>query len=319
MRLALFAPRLLPGALLGAAKDAFQAAWAYFKILIPLTIVLKIILELGWLSWCSLPLKPLCLLTGLPPELGVAWAAGILINLYSAMFLFVGILPQISPPSVEQMTVFSLMMLIAHSLPVEGRIAGQCGVSAWAQVGLRMGVALLTGIFLHLAATMGGFWAEPAVILFDPPPPPPGLLNWAWGEAVKLGGVAVIIFGVMLLQRALRHFRITDILGRVLGPLLRQLGMGPAAAVTVVIGFGMGLVYGSGVIIKETREGNLTQDDVFAAVTLISLCHALIEDTFLMGVIGANLWGTLGIRVLVSCLVCFALTRMRPGRRRAGI
>ena len=316
MRFPLVELGLLPGALAGAVRDAAQVSWSYFKILIPLTIVLEIILELGWLPLCSLPLKPLCLLTGLPPEYGVAWAAGLLVNLYSAMFVFVVILPQVAPPTVEQMTVFSLMMLIAHSLPLEGRIASQCGVSAWGQIFLRLFVAILTGFLLHLAASSIGLWNSPAVILFDPPPPPPGVYNWIWSEISKLCGVAVIIFLVMLLQRALRYFRIEEFIGRLLGPLLRQFGMRAEAATTVIIGFSMGLVYGSGVIIKETREGRLTHRDVFSAVTLISLSHALIEDTFLMGVIGASLWGTLGVRILVSCVICFLLSRLHIGRFR---
>ena len=302
---------LLPGAVWGAVRDGACVSWEYFKVLIPLTVCLKIIFELGWLPYLAIPLKPFAVLTGLPPDLGIAWAAGLLVNLYSALFVLVSLLPELPVPlTVEQVTVFALMLLFAHSLPVEGRIAKQCGVSFWVETGVRCLVALLSGVLLHELASRLGVWQEPATILFTPAPVQPGLLSWLLGEAYKLVGIFVIVCAVMLLQRFLRYSGLAMWLGHLMEPGLRRLGMGPAAAVTVVVGFSMGLIYGSGIIIKESRAGNLSTCEVFSAVTLISLSHALIEDTFLMGVIGASLWGILGARILVTLAVGMGVSRL---------
>ena len=302
---------LLPGAVWGAVRDGACVSWDYFKVLIPLTVCLKIIFELGWLPYLAVPLKPVAALTGLPPDLGIAWAAGLFVNLYSALFVLVSLLPELAVPlTVEQATVFALMLLFAHSLPVEGRIAKQCGVSFWAETGVRCLVALVSGVLLHWLVSILGIWQEPATVLFTPSPAPPGIVNWALGEAYKLAGVFVIVCAVMLLQRFLRYSGIAMWLGHLMEPGLRKLGMGPAAAVTVVVGFSMGLIYGSGIIIKESRAGNLSSSEVFSAVTLISLSHALIEDTFLMGVIGASLWGILVVRILVTFAVGMGLNQL---------
>ncbi len=301
---------LLPGAVWGAVRDGACVSWDYFKVLIPLTVCLKIICELGWLPYLAVPLKPVALLTGLPPDLGIAWAAGLFVNLYSALFVLVSLLPELPAPlTVEQTTVFALMLLLAHSLPVEGRIAKQCGVSFWAETGVRCLVALVSGV-LHVVVAALGIWQEPATVLFTSPPVQPGVLNWIAGEAYKLAGVFVIVCAVMLLQRFLRYSGIAMWLGRLMEPGLRRLGMGPAAAVTVVVGFSMGLIYGSGIIIKESQAGNLSHCEIFLAVTLISLSHALIEDTFLMGVIGASLWGILFVRILVTLAAGMGLNQL---------
>lgn len=302
---------LLLGAVWGAVRDGAYVSVDYFKVLIPLTVCLKIIFELGWLPYLAVPLKPFAALTGLPPDLGIAWAAGLFVNLYSALFVLVSLLPELPAPlTVEQTTVFALMLLFAHSLPIEGRIAKQCGVSFWAATGVRCLVALVSGVMLHGVVSVLGVWQAPSVVLFTPPPAPPGFLNWVEGEAYKLAGVFVIVCAVMLLQRFLKYFGIALWLGRLMEPGLRRLGMGPAAAVTVVIGFCMGLIYGSGIIIKESRAGMLSASEVFSAVTLISLSHALIEDTFLMSVIGASLWGILAVRILVTLAAGVGLNQL---------
>jgi hypothetical protein len=84
-----------------------------------------------------------------------------------------------------------------------------------------------------------------------------------------------------------------------------------------VIGMTMGLTYGGGLIIHETQAGHIPKKDVFAAVSLMSLSHALIEDTLLLALIGASPWGTLGARLVFSLAVTAALSRWAASRERA--
>ena len=52
--------------------------------------------------------------------------------------------------------------------------------------------------------------------------------------------------------------------------------------------------------------------DVFSAISLMSLSHALIEDTLLMYLIGASLWGTFVGRLAFSLVVVAVLSRVAP-------
>ena len=294
--------RLLWPALKNAWIDTLHVSYDLFKVLVPLIIVIKLFTVYGLIQYVAMPLEPLMVLAGLPPELGLAWATGLVINGYSGVLIFISLVPTLEPLTVAQTTTFAILLLMAHSLPMEGRIAQQCGISGLTNSVIRLVMAVITALlFKHIATTFHLF-TEPAVMAIQPKANPVGLTGWALNELRNLGSIFCIIYIVMLGQRALKYFRISDVLGYLLSPVLRLLGMGPAAATTVIVGFCMGLLYGSGIIIKEARSGALTQGEVFAAVTLMALSHALIEDTFLLMLLGASLWGILIMRLAMSLL-----------------
>ena len=234
--------------------DAVHVSFDFFKVLIPISIAMKILAELDWIRYLALPLEPVMQLTGLPADLGIAWATGIMVNFYSALIVFIGLLPGLPPLTTEQVTTLAVMMLIAHSIPAEGRIAAQCGVSFIGQAVIRLVVAVIGGVIVHTSCQAFGWLDTPARIVFTPSPDV-NLLWWALGEVRNLVSIFCVIFFVMLLQRFLRYLKVADLIGRALAPALRVLGMRPAAATTMIVGVITGIVYASGVILKEVRSG----------------------------------------------------------------
>ncbi len=293
-----------------ALGDAVRVALNLYRVMIPIVIGVKILVELDLIRWAALPLKPFMSMMGLPADLGLAWAFAIIVNVYAALIVLAGMLPNLPPLTAAQATTFAVIVLIAHGLILESRIAAQCGVSFTGQFLLRLGGALLCGMLMHLFYDAAGFLQEPAPVLLPAPGPDPTLLQWAGGEALNLFYIFWIIAGLMLMQRALAHCGIERLLGRVLSPLLIFLGISPKAATCIVVGFSMGLLYGSGILIRESREGGLTPRDVFCAVTLIGLAHALIEDTLLMMLIGGHISGLLGMRLVFALLFSLCVTRI---------
>ena len=296
-------------------QDAVHVSLDFFKVLIPIIIGMKLLAELGWIKYLALPLEPIMRLTGLPPDLGIAWATGIMVNFYSALIVFVSLLPGLPTLTAEQTTTLAVMMLIAHSLPAEGRVAAQCGVSFLWQAVIRLTVAILGGIIVHASCQAFGWLDTPAHIVFTPTPDETPLW-WALGEVRNLISIFCIIFAVLLLQRLLRHFRVADLVGRALAPALRTLGMRPAAATTMIVGVMTGIVYASGIIFKEVRSGELSRHDVFSCMTLMGLAHAIIEDTCLMLLIGAHIGGIFFLRLALAFGTCALLNalyvRFRP-------
>jgi hypothetical protein len=63
-------------------------------------------------------------------------------------------------------------------------------------------------------------------------------------------------------------------------------------------------------IIQEARSGRLEKRDVFFSITLMGLCHSLIEDPLLMMALGAHLSGTLWARLLFALLAIFLLVNL---------
>ncbi len=294
----------------GLFRDALSASLALFKVMIPLIVLVKLLKEFDLITPLAAPLGPVMELVGLPAGLSLVWATAMLSNIYSGLVVFQVMLPELGLFTQAQATVLAVMMLIAHNLLVEGQVTKRCGVSFFGQNLLRMGGALACAWLLNRVLSAGAFLQQPAVMLWQPPAQDGSLLTWAVGEARNLVSIFGIIFGLMGLMRVLNALGLTRLMERLLTPLLRIMGIGPTAATVTVIGMTMGLTYGGGLIIHETRAGHISRRDVFASVSLMSLSHALIEDTLLMALIGASAWGTLFARLAFSLVVTAILSRL---------
>ncbi len=307
--------------LLRLLRDSCRASFSLFKVMVPIMIAVKIFKELGLISYLAIPLAPAMELMGLPAEAGLVWATSMAANIYSGLVVYATLIPEMQTLTVAQTTVLSTIILIAHNLPVELRIAQKCGVSLLGQLGVRVGSALLAGLLLHWTFTVTGALQEPSVLLWRPDPEEGSYLQWAWGQAQNLGLIFLLILFLMALMRAMDRLGLTQLCQRLLRPALRFMGIGEKAATITIIGLVMGIAYGGGLIIHEAQSGRVEQKDIYSSLTLMGLSHAIIEDTLLMLSIGASMWGVLWARLLFSLAVVAVLARMyarlRPGANTA--
>lgn len=290
--------------------EALHVSFGLFRVMIPIIIAVKMLTMLDLLQYVALPLAPIMSLVGLPPDLGIAWVTGMAVNIYSGLLVFASILPTLPPFTTAQASIFAVMMLLAHSMLVEGRIAQQCGIRMMPQLILRFATAICCGALLNVVLSATGWLAEPATMVWEPELVDPALIPWARNELWNLFSLFWFIFALMLVQKLLDYCNITQVINTGLRPVLRMIHIGPNAATITVVGMCMGLIYGSGLIIREVNKGALEKDDVFLSLTLMGLAHALIEDTLLMMLIGGNLFITLGVRVSAALLVVAIIGRL---------
>lgn len=301
-------------------RNAVNASLILFKVMVPIIIAVKVLNEFDLVKYLALPLEPFMGLVGLPGEMGLVWATSIVVNIYSGIIVYVTMLPTMEPLSVAQISVLSAMILVAHALPVECKIAQRCGVSLSSQVIFRMGSAMMLGIILHLVYSGFGLLQEPSTVMWQPDQTSPDLLNWAIGQARNLLYIFIIILGLMVFMRLLDSFRITEWINNLLTPFLRFMGIGRNAATITVLGLTMGITYGGGLIIHEVQSGRVSQRDVFASLTLMGLSHALIEDTLLMMLLGAHSSATLWARLIFSLVFVAVFMRIFDSyRKRRGL
>jgi len=305
-------PMSFAAALSSLVRDAVRVSLTLYKILIPIIIGVKICTELGLVPYLAAPLGPVMELLGLPGAMGLAWATAMLSNIYGGMAVFVALLPQTGPLSQAQVTVLGVAMLFAHNLIQEGAVTKRCGAGFWTQNAIRLGGAFLCGLILHWIFSAGDFLAAPVPVLWTPAPDAPGLLPWAVGQAKTLGFIFCVILTLMALMRALTALGLSRFMEAALAPFLRLMGIGTTAATITIIGLTLGIGYGGGLIIHEVDQGTIPRRDVFAAATLMSLSHALIEDTILMTLIGTSPWGSLAARLIFSLAATAALVRLIP-------
>lgn len=297
-----------------AARSFVGDVWSVYRtllrVMVPALIAVKALDELGATAWLALALSPVMALVGLPDELAVVWAAALLVNIYTGMVVFFDVAPQLGL-SVAQVTVLGTMILIAHSLPVEGAVAKAAGVSWRATLAIRLGGALVLGALLNLAYSSSATLQQPARLLWQPSgPADDSLLAWGLAQLQMLALILVVIAGLMLSLRLLRAIGVERWMHALLAPMLRLIGLGREAGHITVIGFTLGLSFGAGLLIREARAGVLTRRDLFLTMAFLGLCHSVIEDTLLIVLLGADLSGILWARLLFALAVVAVLARL---------
>jgi len=291
------------------SRDTLRTCIILFRIIIPLSIATRLLQQWGLVDQLGILMGPVMRLVGLPGEIGLVWATTLVTNLYAGMVVFASVAPGLDL-TIAQVTVLTTMMLVAHGLPVELRIAQKAGTRFRTQALLRVGGALALGALLNTGYRLTDSLQQTSHSLWTPPAVDPSWLGWALAETRNLLSIVVIIFSLMALLRLLKKIGIIDLLTRLLEPVLSLLGIGRQAAPLAIVGISLGLSYGGGLIIQEAQSGRLSKQDIFNSLALMGLCHSLIEDSLLMMVLGGHVSGVFWGRLLFSLLVVFLLGRV---------
>lgn len=295
--------------LLDLVKEIYLISSTLFRIMIPVLLLVKLLEELGGVQYLGVVLEPVMTLVGLPEAMGLVWATTLFTNIYGGMIIFFSVAQQ-EPLTVAQVTVLGSMMLIAHALPIEVRIAQKAGVRVAATLTLRLLGALALGFILHTLYSWGGWLQQSNQLFWTPQIPDPGLGNWALGQLESLGMVLLIITALLTLLKLLKLAGIERLLIWLLRPLLRLLGIGSSATTLTIVGITLGLAFGGGLLIKEAQAGHLSHRDIFSSMALLALCHSVIEDTLLVMLLGADISGVLWMRLLFSLVLVALMTRL---------
>ena len=81
--------------------------------------------------------------------------------------------------------------------------------------------------------------------------------------------------------------------------------------VPLVTGVIIGLTYGAGVIIHSIRTSNLGRKESFLILLFLSVCHAIIEDTLIFVVIGANGFVLVAFRLSLAVALTYLAYKSR--------
>lgn len=300
----------MPKWLKSVIREIFSITYHLFKLMIPIIIIVKIIDELGGIKYIAYALEPLMEMVGLPASMGLVWATTMITNIYGGMIIFITTATS-EALTVAQVTVLGSMMMIAHSLPIEVRIVQKAGVRVIYTLILRIGGALLLGYILHKIYSNTGYLTEPNDALWKPTiDSDDSLLSWIKTQLITLFQVFLVIAVLVIFLRLLKLSGIERLLIFLLKPLLKVLGLSDTTTSISIIGITLGLTYGGSLLINEAQTGKVSKMDVFGSLSLLSLCHALIEDTLLVMLIGADISGVLYARLVFSLLVIAIIVRL---------
>jgi spore maturation protein SpmB len=125
-------------------KNGVDTIWELAKVIIPLTVVIAVLKETGWLGLLASRMEPLMSVLGLPGEAALALVVGYFVNIYSAIAVIIAI-----DLTVKQVTIIAAMIAICHGLFLESAITSRTGVKAWPLALMRLFVSMLAGLTVN--------------------------------------------------------------------------------------------------------------------------------------------------------------------------
>ncbi len=297
-------------------RDMIRDTWRIFlvlaRIMVPMAFLARVFQRLGFIDVLARGLEPVMGAMRLPGEMGLVWATAMVTSLYGGLAVYAQLAPELALTTAD-VTVLTTVLLVAHSLPVEARIAQRAGVRLWVTLTLRIVGGFVLGALLAGVLEVGGWLQTPVRSLWNPAPPSAGWVGWVLGQGQNLALMFVLMGTLIAVLRVAEWIGVTGRLQKVLAPLLRRLGLGPAAAPITVIGLTLGISYGGGLLIEESRSGRLAGREVFHALNLLGLSHSLIEDSLLMLAVGGHAFGIFGARILFTLIAISVAVRVTRG------
>ena len=290
-------------------KNIFEITYELFRIMIPTLIIVKILQELGFVDILNNLLSPLMFLVGLPEEIGIVVTTTILTSPYTGLAVLAG-LPLENGLTSAQASVLGLLILFAHSLPIEALICRRAGVRIRATIFVRLILGFLFCVMLHQFLNATNLLSSQATIIIPFSEPSPILLDWAFNQIKTLFIIFIIIVLIVILIEIFKYIGIQRLIELSLKPFLNLIGVGERASTIAVVGVTLGIGFGGGLLIQEVKSGKIKYKDVFGVITLIGMLHSVIEDTGLVSLMGANIFITLLLRCILTLLCVYLILKI---------
>jgi hypothetical protein len=288
---------VLRSSVVTGTRRGLKAAAELLVIMIPISLAVAVLDWAGFLDKAAAFISPLFKYFGLPGSAAFAFIAGVLLNCYSALAVMATL-----PLTGREITILSVMILLAHNLPVEVSVQKKAGSSFLGIFFLRLLCGLAAGAALNLlmpgSGTAGAVLSAPAAGFSVPFTAMLG--NWALDTLGWIIKILLIIMGLMIMNQFLEESGAIRVIGRFVGPVIRFMGLPPSAAFLWLVMNLLGLAYGAGVLLGQRKEGRISDTDMRLLNVSAALCHSLLEDTLLFVAIGASAGWVVFSRVLLA-------------------
>jgi len=273
-----------------------------FKVIVPIVIIIRVLELLGLIPVFAKYLEPLTSFVGIDGSLGLVWMAAMLVNIYAGMAAF-ATLQSMFDYTVAETTILGLMILIAHSLPIEVAIAKKSGVSAIFTFLFRFLNALIAGKILFYIFEYFNLFQELNTSILSIPNTNISNTEWFISQIQNFIMIFAIIFFIIAFINILKTFGIWQFILKILKIPLSFLGMSDKVANIILIGLTLGISFGGGFLIEEAKKKEISKKDVFLSLSFLGLCHSIIEDTILILLLGSHISGILFFRFIYTVIV----------------
>jgi len=283
-------------------QESSKIFWVLFKVILPVIILIRALELLGAIPYLAKFLEPLTSFIGIDGSLGLVWMAAILVNIYAGMAAFAS-LQTIFDYTVAETTILGLIILIAHSLPIEVAIARQSRVSAIFNLLFRFINAVIAGKILNYIFIKFELFNEKNSSILDMSTSVVSNLDWLILQSKNFLIIFVIIFLIISTINILKFIGLWQFIINILKIPLSYLGMSEKVANIILIGLTLGISFGGGFLIEESKKNNISKKDILLSLSFLSLCHSIIEDTILILLLGSHISGILFFRMIYTIVI----------------
>lgn len=305
--------RLMQQGTLSGLKKGWHSFLWMMQIIIPVSFLTMLLSWIGVLSALDHFLKPAMGILNLPALAALPLIIGMLTGIYGGIAAMVAL-----PLTPEQMTLSGIFMLTAHNLIQESIIQGKSGIHPMIAVLFRIGSAILILICLspwfapHTAMDTLSFGAAPiAEPLFST-----ALHAWVMSTAWLIVKAFLIIMGLLTLLEILNVSGWIGYLVAVLAPIMRVMGLNRKLSFVWMTAVLFGLAYGGSIVMAESRERNLSREEVETLHLSIGINHSLIEDTLLLVALGLSAFWLYVPRLIMAIVAVHLLHLWHRLRKR---
>ena len=277
-------------------KTALSSAWIILKLVIPIYIIADILYFYNTLSYISFLIEPFTSILGLPPETSLAIISGIFLNLYAAVAFAAPL--DLTP---HQWSILAVFLGICHSLVVESVIMKKIGISNLYSYSLRFFVGLFVAFLVSImpsswfeATLSSGVFEKTTYDTFS------SLIIGSFYSAISLS--IKIIALIIVLIFIMDFIKTRD--------FIKKSEKNVSKGFSLVVGIFLGITYGAGILIKEAQSGTISKEDLFYIGTFLMICHAIIEDTLLFVIFGADFTMVIAVRTIAAIVISYAFLKI---------
>ena len=279
-----------------ALPQGTKTALWLLKITIPVSFAVFLFDYSGWMNIVAGWAAPLFRLIGLSGEASIVLITSIITNIYSAIAVMTTL-----GTGYREGTILAVMCLISHALIVETAIQKKTGSKPWRMIFTRLSASLLAAFLLN-SFLPGKIEGNHEVLVKQTIEFVPALKEWLRAISITTLKIVVLVNLLLILQKILSEFGLIKWLLKPFIPLLKIMGLPPGTGFLWMVAYTLGLSYGGAIMISQSEEGHLTNEEADLLNHHIAVSHSLLEDTLLFAAMGYNLAILIFPRIFLSVL-----------------
>lgn len=297
-----------------------ETTWTLGKIIFPITLIVTMLSYTSVFHLVANFLTPFMSWIGLSGEVAIPLVLGNLLNLYAGIGAVLSL-----DLTVKEVFIFSVMVSFSHNLFIETAVAAKVGIRMSIVVLIRVGLAILSGLFINLFWQGGADRATYGFIQTESQQEASSI----WGIVLEgmtsattgILSIAAIVIPIMIFIQLMKEKNGLHYIVKGMRPLTKFIGVKENTSMTLAAGLLFGLAYGAGVMIQAAKEDDVSKKDLYLVFTFLIACHAIVEDTLLFVPLGIPVLPLLLFRfftaIVLTATVSFVWSRLEKSKEKA--